>query len=601
MTRSASSAVGLRAVVVLSLASACTDGGDGACARDGASDASRAGDASDASDASDADADGPPAAFQPARILRTDKLAVLAGTLYTPAPGQREIGFYGTDLGVAFEHRGELRILFGDTWRDASGALIGDARDDAQGVISLQPAPRGFPDGDAVDAFVASRPLAEGEPWWRRAAPPVSMHVEAGQVAPFELVRAGDADEQLLDMGLGKAVVAAWSDGRDGAFAIFRRDVAVACSGGSNPSCEDGFECDRDLGACSQTSGEYAMPCVLGSDRCGPGGACEPVEGGGYCQDRTSSMYRAGDEDGRLDAIVVQHEVGRADPARPARYVTRPFATHKLTNPIAKMVADFDPDRDDPDADDYRPADGTQPARQKLLLWGRPHTLGIEADGRDARLYFAYVDMGQASDSDDFSWSPRYFAGTEHGRPLFSERQVDAVALDLGGQPLPESERYDVVDKTAISYLAPLHQWVMLYGGDFAPFFLRLFAGPSFEHVRRDPEGAIHARFAEHPWGPWSEPVTVLAAGDPNVSPPEPGTEYAPLGMLHHDGCTQSDCIPGETAPSHVIAPYGFLYAPNIFDPWTELREQGDAVDVYWNVSTWDPYQTVLMRTRIGR
>jgi hypothetical protein len=566
-------------------------------ARDAASDAGHARDANDA--------DGAVAGFQPAHVLTTDKLAVLAGTLYTPAPGQGEIGFYGTDLGVAFEHHGELRILFGDTWRDATGALIGTARDDAEGVISLQAAAGGFPDGDAVDAFVESQPvgapLGAEEPWWRRAGPPVSMHVEAGQAAPYELVRAADADEALLDMGLGKAVVAAWSDGRDGAFAIFRRDVAIACSGGTSPSCEDGFECDRELGACTQIEGEYAQPCVLGSDRCGPGGSCEPVEGGGYCQDRTSSMYGDGGEDGRLDSVVVQHEVGRADPTRSARYVTQAFVTNKFLNPIAKAVADFDPDRDDPGGNDYRPADGTQPAREKVLLWGRPHTAGIKADGRDARLYFAYVDMGESGDAADFAWSPRYFAGTEAGRPRFSERQVDAVALELGGSPLPESELYDVVDKTAITYLAPLHQWVMLYGGDFAPFFLRLFAGPNFQRVQRDPEGAIHARFAEHPWGPWSEPVTVLAGGDPSVSPPAPASEYGPLGMLHHADCIGPDCIPGENAPSHVLAPYGFLYAPNIFDPWTELRQDGDAVDIYWNVSTWNPYQTVLLRTRIER
>jgi hypothetical protein len=71
--------------------------------------------------------------------------------------------------------------------------------------------------------------------------------------------------------------------------------------------------------------------------------------------------------------------------------------------------------------------------------------------------------------------------------------------------------------------------------------------------------------------------------------------------MLHHAACTGSNCIKGETAPGHFFTRYGFLYAPNIFDPWTSAREHGKAVDVYWNVSTWNPYQTVLLRTRIRR
>jgi hypothetical protein len=40
------------------------------------------------------------------------------------------------------------------------------------------------------------------------------------------------------------------------------------------------------------------------------------------------------------------------------------------------------------------------------------------------------------------------------------------------------------------------------------------------------------------------------------------------------------------------------LYAAAIIEPWTETREAG-AVDLYWAVSTWDPYQVVLMKSRL--
>jgi hypothetical protein len=184
---------------------------------------------------------------------------------------------------------------------------------------------------------------------------------------------------------------------------------------------------------------------------------------------------------------------------------------------------------------------------------------------------------------------------------MFSDLQSDAIELDLSGEPMAESEAFDIVDRTAITYLEALDSWVMLYGGDFAPAVLSVFEGGNYTRVVRDPRGAIHARFARYPWGPWSKPVPALEAGNADVSPPEAGTEYAAGGMLHHAGCTGTDCIFGEAAISHVFTPYGALYGPNIFDAWTSVREDGDAVDVYWNISTWNPYQVVLLRTRIRR
>jgi hypothetical protein len=52
--------------------------------------------------------------------------------------------------------------------------------------------------------------------------------------------------------------------------------------------------------------------------------------------------------------------------------------------------------------------------------------------------------------------------------------------------------------------------------------------------------------------------------------------------------------------------PIGRLYAPNIIDEWTEdlteaaARSSGErSAEVYWNVSTWNPYQVVLFKTRL--
>jgi len=61
-------------------------------------------------------------------------------------------------------------------------------------------------------------------------------------------------------------------------------------------------------------------------------------------------------------------------------------------------------------------------------------------------------------------------------------------------------------------------------------------------------------------------------------------------------------CIEGESSLAYLVTPWGFLYAPVIIDEWTTARPDplgSTGVDVYWHVSTWDPYQTVLLRTRI--
>jgi hypothetical protein len=527
-------------------------------------------------------------------VLPAEKLAVLAGPNYVAAPGQDAIGFYGTDLGISLQHGRELRFVFGDTWSDPFGTAIGPAQDDAQASIALD----AVPDGSALEAQLAADANADA-PFFERAGPPLRFELnESGSVAGIELYRGGFAGQPPLDSSVGKAVVAAFSNTRDGAFIMFRRDVPVACSG-TPPSCDRGFECDTEMGFCSNSSGDYPKPCVLGSERCGAGARCERPEGGGLCQDRTSSLYAPDDEDARVESLVLEQEIGNAAEERPYRYLTRAFRTNKFTNAIVKPVIDFDPERDDPEANDYRPADGSNPERERALMWGRPHSVAIGADGRDSRLYFAYSDMPRASDEGPIGWEPHYLAAVEEGRPVFSDDPSDAIALDLGGEPLPESEQYDIVMRMGITYLPELGQWLMLYGGDLAPAVLNAFVGPSFGRVRRAPDGGIHARFARHPWGPWSAPVPALQAGDPSVDPPRDGSEYAEGGMLRHPGCSGDACIPGTPSPFYALTPYGFLYGANIIDAWTEPRDGGRAVDVYWNVSTWNPYQVVLLKTRV--
>jgi hypothetical protein len=527
-----------------------------------------------------------PALASAQSVGTTQTLAPLAGPQSTPAAGQAGIGFFGTDLGYTVKHNGALRILFGDTQANSLTFPIGVGADDAQGTISLS----SFPNGAAVDAYVAAHPAPAGKPSWQAAAPPVVFRTNLlGFTAPMSVLR----DGALLEMGVFRAPTAAFSNASDAAFAIFDRNVPTECSGGLFPSCSDGMTCDRGMGSCFGFTGEDDVPCVLGTTRC----LCLPVVGGGMCQDRTSPMYNTS-EDGRTMSIALRTEVANASQLIDEVYYSQSWFTNKFVNPSVRTVNDFDPARANGSGNDYRPADGVAPTtNEKVLIWGRPNFVGMNASSMSSKLFFAYADMPHFDVTGHFRWAPQYFAGMNaNNTPRFSPRQQDAVALDLSAQGDKSREKYDIVNQMSVSFVPALDKWVMLYGGDLPADVLQFLAGPNFSRVVRDGQGAIHARFAARPWGPWSAPVDVLAGGDPSVSPPVAGTQYAPGGILFHPGCSGSQCVPSDpAAPANT---FGRLYGANVIDAWTTARPNGGA-DLYWNVSTWNPYQVVLMKTRL--
>jgi hypothetical protein len=170
----------------------------------------------------------------------------------------------------------------------------------------------------------------------------------------------------------------------------------------------------------------------------------------------------------------------------------------------------------------------------------------------------------------------------------------------------------------------------MLYGGDVPAFMIRdPRTGVTPDPVYPQPSpGAIHLRAAAHPWGRfmndrvrytgWSSPEPVLTRRQaaPFLGCPDQGSEALP-------GCVPQSEIAGrlpKLAPSCVGGAFvmraqtdmsgnqiGRLYGANVIDEWTRDRTaemQGLAhgehvVDVYWNASTWNPYQVVLFETEL--
>jgi hypothetical protein len=175
--------------------------------------------------------------------------------------------------------------------------------------------------------------------------------------------------------------------------------------------------------------------------------------------------------------------------------------------------------------------------------------------------------------------------------------------MDGGVDGNPDDD-HPFPNQTAVSWLGPpVNKWMMLYGGGGSS--LSGSSGPT----QPDSEaGAIRVRFADHPWGPWSPSAAHLIPGSPTTV----GAPFGPGGFIFHPACR--DQLPAlcarsdPTRPPDYLLPgcpevgklfdTGILYAPNIIDAYTRADGAG-GLDVFWNVSVWNPYLVALLTTNV--
>ena len=501
---------------------------------------------------------------------------VVVGTLVGPGatPAQPALRLYGTDLGWTFEHRGRLVMLFGDTWAAADSLCEGEPRND-DSVATLPLAP---PDGVPPLTFVT--------------------HPDAPDDFARITVRRG---AEPLTMAYGQVPIAGFSDGTRAA-AVLGRGEYVRCArapGRKRPGCsrKDGLVCTDRVGECQPSPVEVPVLCELATGAgCLPGTTCQPTATG-LCIDPSSSQN---DGTPASEPFLVAHdqEIATLDETDLSQLTSvARLATNKFINATARTVRCFTGSRC---GGDHRPGHGA------LLVWGRPGFQGLGA--REAQLYLLAHPLPMRLDRRGrMRWRPRYFAGTDaRGEPRWSRKQKDAVPLALdgvaGGSP---HEEQPIVNQMSVSWVGPpIEKWVMLYGGDLAEYLL---ADPVAQRPG-DAPGAVRIRFADHPWGPWSPPAPHLVPGHPDVV----GDPWGPGGVLFHDACVDAGaarCAPSDpTRPPDFFLPgcpsfgaafdVGRFYGANVIDAYT--RAAGPtAVDLFWNVSTWNPYAVVLMRSRI--
>ena len=522
------------------------------------------------------------------------------------SPERKAAGVYGTDLGWTFAHEGRLWVLFGDTWQDDvegqrdmgvldSGGEFAIA-DDALGFVSLA----AFPDGHAVEAFVAAHPSASGIDW-RAASPSITFArlnaVSTNLAGPLRPMHGESAMWSLPAQTPVTGFSNARQGAQSGAFAIFFQNEKLLC-GNSGRTCDNGYQCKTDIGVCLEQVDQavpspVAQPCVLGTSRDPFCVQCAPTLpfNNGMCVDTGSSIYDESSATARASSVVRIHQVGMARKNDPLKFDSKNWITQRFFNVTSRTVSDFDKARANGAGNDYRVADGVDPQREGVFLWGRPNFGGVSKLGRDAQLYLAWVPMPVNNGSRGFNWNPEFFAGfAANGAPRFSSSERDAIPLDLdaatpGNQP---EEENDLVGQTSVAWIASLNKWVMLYGGGMGTIFSELIFGDDRDLLNESKVGPIYARYADQPWGPWTKPEEFFSPGTPAAA----SGEYGPGGIMHSTRCTGDTCAASETAWS---TDNGGLYAPDIITPWT--TEENGVTSMYWHVSTWNPYQVVLMRT----
>ena len=442
---------------------------------------------------------------------------------------------YGTDLGFSYAANGTVTLLFGDTWPDIATCPI-RLNDDSIASLTVPPDWPGF---------TAGAPLGGAD------CPQLDfvLSPDGNAVAPIELRR---WDGVPVPLGPLNTPVAAFYDGT--------REWGVFIVAGGLP--------------CSADDAEHGRPCPATLDPQAGDLTCGFVGMQPSCLDLTSTQTSA---DGRL--AIVLHIAERTGPSS---YVARAvFVTNKFLNFTARTVRSYNPENSR--GRDYGPGSGA------LLAWGRPG-FDSKGEGGEAPPYLLYHTLPFEVVGEQILFHPHFFRGTTaSGTPEFVADQAAAAPL--------YTHEFDPVMQMAVSYVAALRQWIMLYGGD-VPDVLN---GDGNDPDHAQPHArSIHARFAPDPWGPWTDPQPILTR------------EAAAPYMVCDPQGNPSGCLP---PPTPIIRPqcleavdragFGHLYGPNVLDTLTRaaspVRGRGPAADVFWNVSTWHPYGVVLVKTHIER
>jgi hypothetical protein len=186
-----------------------------------------------------------------------------------------------------------------------------------------------------------------------------------------------------------------------------------------------------------------------------------------------------------------------------------------------------------------------------VLIWGT----GVyrKSDAFLSIVPVAHFETGQGT---------LYFSGLDAvGKPHWSERESDAKPIVRNG----------TMGDLSVTWCKDLSLWLMTYDN-------------------READRGIAFSYSRTPWGPWSKPQIIFNA----IRDGALGTFIHDPRSNPNDGLAGPVIGKGKANPDAV---HGGAYAPYVVERWTRLR--GAELDLYYVLSTWNPYVVVLMKSRL--
>ncbi|MFQ5858946.1 MAG: DUF4185 domain-containing protein, partial [Anaerolineae bacterium] len=198
---------------------------------------------------------------------------------------------------------------------------------------------------------------------------------------------------------------------------------------------------------------------------------------------------------------------------------------------------------------------------------------------RESDVYLAAVPLEAIEDRQAL----RYFSGLDtEGLPQWSASENDAVPIIDTENPLktgenalglkdPEKQNAEgCVGELSVHYSEVAEAWIVMYNCEFL---------------------SIEMHTAALPWGPWSSPVRVF----------DPVQDGGYCGFMHvtpeFETALGLDCATNVTIPDRQDP--GSPYGPYIMERYT--TGDSNRVTLYFVMSTWHPYNTLVMKTELQR
>lgn len=224
-----------------------------------------------------------------------------------------------------------------------------------------------------------------------------------------------------------------------------------------------------------------------------------------------------------------------------------------------------------------------------VLVWG---TGKVNSSFRHGYPYFAVAPFSSIDKME--TW--RYYAGLgQDGKPIWREHESDAVPVPPFGpshlivDPNFGHDFHKCLGEFSVGYVNHWNRWVMLYACGSSPKGDPEKRYKEFKNYNR----GIYLRTADMPWGPWSKPQRIF----------DPAEGYCRF-MHYKYPCPAGSPNPRDNGVQELnngqptgIQANGGEYAPYLIPSYTKV--DGDTTSLYWVMSTWNPYQSVLMRTQI--